>query len=75
MILTGGAIVPTNAAGISLTVGTVAEYHRPYIGAWIGKPGTASPRRYSSNAQQKREVAERSPHLLAQVRPQAQATR
>lgn len=43
MILTGVAIVPANAAGISLTVGiprlSVAEYHRPYIGAWIEKPG------------------------------------
>ncbi len=43
MILTGAAIVPAQAAGISLTVGiprhSVAEYHRPYIGAWIEKPG------------------------------------
>lgn len=43
MILSGIAIVPAHAAGISLTVTiprlSVAEYHRPYIGAWIEKPG------------------------------------
>jgi len=46
LALTGMAATPAAAAGIDISIDiprlSVAEYHRPYVAAWIEQPGQAT---------------------------------